>query len=62
MELDIGSALGGSGLGELLDPEFEATEGSLAVEWGKKAARRLLDGGDFEEADAVADKRTYTIE
>ena len=107
-ELEGLSYLGGSGLGELLDAEFEATEASLAaegrpnvrieidavdaesigellyameaatvmygelaglstftqpaVEWGKKAARGLLGGGDFEEADAVADKRTYTIE
>ena len=102
------SYLGGSGLGELLDAEFEATEASLAVaerpnvrieidrvdsegigellyameaatvmygelagistftqpavEWGKKAARGLLGGGEFEEADAVADKREYRIE
>ena len=107
-DLDGLSYLGGSGLGELLDAEFEATEASLAaegrpnvrieidavdaenigellyameaatvmygelagvstftqpaVEWGKKAARGLLGGGDFEEADAVADKRTYTID
>ncbi|MUV89398.1 glucose-6-phosphate isomerase [Halapricum sp. CBA1109] len=33
-----------------------------AVEWGKKAARGLLGGGDFEEADAVADKTTLRIE
>ncbi|WP_327053206.1 glucose-6-phosphate isomerase [Halomicrococcus gelatinilyticus] len=33
-----------------------------AVEWGKRAARGLLGGGDFEEADAVADKRTLTVE
>ena len=102
------SYLGGAGLGELLDAEFEATEASLAVEdrpnirievdrvdahgigellyameaatvmygelagvstftqpaveWGKKAARGLLGGGEFEEADAVADKREFTIE
>jgi glucose-6-phosphate isomerase len=102
------SYLGGAGLGDLLDAEFEATEASLAaedrpnvrievdrvdahgigellyameaatvmygelagvstftqpaVEWGKKAARGLLGGGDFEEADAVADKREFTIE
>ena len=107
-DLDGLSYLGGAGLGELLDAEFEATEASLAaedrpnvrieidevdaegigellyameaatvmygelaglstftqpaVEWGKKAARGLLGGGDFEEAEAVADKRTYTIE
>src|SRR6056297_1600730 len=102
------SYLGGAGLGELLDAEFEATEASLAaedrpnvrievdrvdahgigellygmeaatvmygelagvstfiqpaVEWGKKAARGLLGGGEFEEAEAVADKRAFTIE
>ena len=33
-----------------------------AVEWGKRAARGLLGGGDFEEADAVADKTTLTVE
>jgi glucose-6-phosphate isomerase len=94
--------LGGQGLGDLLDAEFEATEASLAaagvpnvrleidgldarnlgrllfdmeaacilagelydvdtftqpaVEWGKRAARGLLGGGEFEEADAVAEK------
>jgi len=102
------SYLGGAGLGELLDAEFEATEASLAVEdipnirievdavdahgigellyaleaatviygelagvstftqpaveWGKKAARGLLGGGEFAEAEAVADKREFTIE
>ncbi|XVH32518.1 glucose-6-phosphate isomerase [Haloferacaceae archaeon DSL9] len=33
-----------------------------AVEWGKKAARGLLGGGDFEEAAAVANKREFVIE
>jgi glucose-6-phosphate isomerase len=33
-----------------------------AVEWGKRAARGLLGGGDFEEADAVADKTTLVVE
>ncbi|WP_267640846.1 glucose-6-phosphate isomerase [Haloarchaeobius amylolyticus] len=33
-----------------------------AVEWGKKAARGLLGGGDFEEADAVAAKTELRIE
>ena len=107
-ELEGLSYLGGAGLGDLLDAEFEATEASLAaedrpnvrievdavdahgigellygmeaacvmygelagvstftqpaVEWGKKAARGLLGGGAFEEADAVADKREFTIE
>ena len=100
--------LGGTGLGELLDAEFEATEASLAaagrpnvrieidavdeegigellyameaacilageladvetfnqpaVEWGKRAARGLLGGGDFEEASAVASKERLVIE
>lgn len=33
-----------------------------AVEWGKKATRGLLGGGDFEEADEVAEKTELTIE
>ncbi|MFB6162884.1 MAG: glucose-6-phosphate isomerase [Halococcoides sp.] len=33
-----------------------------AVEWGKRAARGLLGGGDFEEADAVADKNRLVVE
>jgi len=33
-----------------------------AVEWGKKAARGLLGGGDFPEADAVADKRELRVD
>jgi len=33
-----------------------------AVEWGKRAARGLLGGGDFEEADAVADKTTLVVD
>jgi len=33
-----------------------------AVEWGKKAARGLLGGGDFPEATAVEDKRVLEIE
>ncbi|GAA0518017.1 glucose-6-phosphate isomerase [Halorubrum aquaticum] len=33
-----------------------------AVEWGKKAARGLLGGGDFPEAEAVADKREFRID
>jgi glucose-6-phosphate isomerase len=32
-----------------------------AVEWGKRAARGLLGGGDFEEAEAVADKTRLEI-
>jgi glucose-6-phosphate isomerase len=99
--------LGGRGLGELLDAEFEATEASLAaagrpnvrveidrldarglgallygmeaacilagelagvetftqpaVEWGKRAARGLLGGGEFPEAEAVAGKTELWI-
>jgi glucose-6-phosphate isomerase len=102
------SYLGGTGLGELLDAEFEATEASLAaagrpnvrieldrldahgigellyameaacvlagelygvetftqpaVEWGKRAARGLLGGGDFEEAEAVSEKERLVVE
>ena len=33
-----------------------------AVEWGKRAARGLLGGGEFAEADAVADKTRLVIE
>ncbi|MFC7153870.1 glucose-6-phosphate isomerase [Halomarina halobia] len=33
-----------------------------AVEWGKRAARGLLGGGDFEEAEAVAGKERLVIE
>ncbi|WP_280535600.1 glucose-6-phosphate isomerase [Halopenitus sp. POP-27] len=32
-----------------------------AVEWGKRAARGLLGGGDFPEADAVSDKRELAV-
>ncbi|ELZ34108.1 glucose-6-phosphate isomerase, partial [Halogeometricum pallidum JCM 14848] len=33
-----------------------------AVEWGKRAARGLLGGGDFEEADAVSEKTHLVVE
>jgi glucose-6-phosphate isomerase len=33
-----------------------------AVEWGKRAARGLLGGGEFEEAAAVAEKPTLRVE
>ncbi|MFC7069448.1 glucose-6-phosphate isomerase [Halobaculum lipolyticum] len=33
-----------------------------AVEWGKKAARGLLGGGEFAEADAVSEKRRLEVE
>ncbi len=45
--------------GEFYDVE---TFTQPAVEWGKKAARGLLGGGDFPEADAVAEKETLRIE
>ena len=108
-DVDDLAYLGGAGLGELLDAEFEATEASLAaagrpnvrieldrldahgigellyameaacvlagelygietftqpaVEWGKNAARGLLGAaGEFEEADAVADKERLVID
>jgi glucose-6-phosphate isomerase len=107
-DVDELAYLGGTGLGELLDAEFRATEASLAqagrpnlrieldrldargighllyameaacimagelydvdtftqpaVEWGKRAARGLLGGGEFEEADAVANKERLLVE
>ncbi|GAA0206725.1 glucose-6-phosphate isomerase [Halobaculum roseum] len=33
-----------------------------AVEWGKNAARGLLGGGEFPEADAVTEKRRLEVE
>jgi len=45
--------------GELYDVE---TFTQPAVEWGKRAARGLLGGGDFEEADAVAEKTRLVVE
>ena len=33
-----------------------------AVEWGKRAARGLLGGGDFEESAAVGEKRRLVVE
>ncbi|WP_434521670.1 glucose-6-phosphate isomerase [Halorubrum sp. AS12] len=33
-----------------------------AVEWGKKAARGLLGGGDFAEAEAVDEKRELRVD
>jgi len=105
MEIEDLSYLGGTGLGEILDAEFEATEASLAaagrpnvrieidrldarslgellygmeaacvlagelagvetftqpaVEWGKRVARELLDGGSDE---VVAGKTELRIE
>jgi glucose-6-phosphate isomerase len=46
-------------VGELADVE---TFTQPAVEWGKRAARGLLGGGEFEEAAAVADKTTLQVE
>ena len=45
--------------GELLEV---STFTQPAVEWGKRAARGLLGGGEFEEAEAVADKRVLGID
>ena len=45
--------------GELVDV---STFTQPAVEWGKKAARGLLGGGDFPEADAVTGKRRLEVE
>ncbi len=107
-DIDDLGYLGGTGLGPLLDAEFEATEASLAaagcpnvrieldglgerelgrllydmeaacilagelydvetftqpaVEWGKRAARGLLGAGEFEEAEAVAEKDTLVVD
>jgi glucose-6-phosphate isomerase len=33
-----------------------------AVEWGKRAARGLLGGGEFEEADAIPEKERLVVE
>lgn len=44
--------------GELYEVE---TFTQPAVEWGKRAARGLLGGGEFEEADAVAAKHRHLI-
>jgi glucose-6-phosphate isomerase len=33
-----------------------------AVEWGKRAARGLLGGGDFPEAEAVAEKKQLVVD
>ncbi|WP_101294211.1 hypothetical protein [Halegenticoccus soli] len=60
------------GLGELLygmeaacvlygELDAVSTFTQPAVEWGKRAARGLLGGGDFPEADAVSDKRRFEI-
>ncbi|MFC5972250.1 glucose-6-phosphate isomerase [Halomarina salina] len=45
--------------GELMGVE---TFTQPAVEWGKRAARGLLGGGTFEEADAVAEKERLLVE
>ena len=44
--------------GELLGVE---TFTQPAVEWGKRAARGLLGGGEFPEAEAVAEKTTRVV-
>ncbi len=45
--------------GELLDVE---TFTQPAVEWGKRAARGLLGGGEYPEADAVRAKHTRVVD
>ena len=45
--------------GELYSVE---TFNQPAVEWGKRAARGLLGGGEFEEAEAVAEKSRLVVE
>ncbi len=45
--------------GELMGVE---TFTQPAVEWGKRATRGLLGGGEFDEADAVADKTRLVVE
>ncbi len=45
--------------GELYDVE---TFTQPAVEWGKRAARGLLGGGEFPEREAVADKHRFVVE
>jgi glucose-6-phosphate isomerase len=45
--------------GELLEV---STFTQPAVEWGKRATRGLLGGGDFEEAEAVAEKTTLRVD
>jgi glucose-6-phosphate isomerase len=45
--------------GELMGVE---TFTQPAVEWGKRAARGLLGGGEFEEAEAVEAKTVRLIE
>ncbi|WP_136718036.1 glucose-6-phosphate isomerase [Halorientalis salina] len=45
--------------GELYNVE---TFDQPAVEWGKRAARGLLGGGEFEEADAVAEKTELVVQ
>lgn len=46
-------------VGELMGVE---TFTQPAVEWGKRAARGLLGGGDFPEANAVSDKEQLVID
>jgi glucose-6-phosphate isomerase len=44
--------------GELMGVE---TFTQPAVEWSKRASRGLLGGGEFVEADAVAEKTTRIV-
>ncbi|WP_435333897.1 glucose-6-phosphate isomerase [Haloarchaeobius sp. TZWWS8] len=63
-EYGVGSLLYGMEAACVLAGELYGVDTFVqpAVEWGKKAARGLLGGGDFEEADAVAEKTELRVE
>ncbi|WP_224333741.1 glucose-6-phosphate isomerase [Haloprofundus halobius] len=63
-ERGVGELLYGMEVACVLYGELEnvSTFTQPAVEWGKRAARGLLGGGDFEEADAVSDKTRLEVE
>lgn len=63
-EYELGGLLYGMEAACVLAGELYAvnTFEQPAVEWAKKATRGLLGGGDFEEADAVAEKTKLRIE
>ncbi|SEH12669.1 glucose-6-phosphate isomerase [Natronorubrum sediminis] len=63
-EYELGGLLYGMEAACVLAGELYAvnTFEQPAVEWAKKATRGLLGGGDFEEADAVAEKTELRIE
>ncbi|PSP82421.1 glucose-6-phosphate isomerase [Halobacteriales archaeon QS_1_68_17] len=60
----IGRLLAGMEAACILAGELSGVETFTqpAVEWGKRAARGLLGGGDFPEAEAVAEKTTLEVE